>query len=162
MVHMCKMIISPDIFKIFSKFWYFGLFGGLKCKNGPKWQKYLSVTLSISGTIHHWIVIYGTQVSNDNVPGCFFQFFNILIFQVVRELKWEKTVQNDKKFCPSCFIYQEPYIIWLSFMVHMCKMIISPDLFHFYKILIFWVRGVKRQKIVQNDRKFCLSHLIYQ
>ena len=34
-------------------------------------------------------------------------------------------VQNDKKFCPSPSISQEPYIIWLSFMVHMCKMIIS-------------------------------------
>ena len=30
-------------------------------------------------------------------------------------------------------IYQEPYIIWLPFMLHICKMIISP------KILIFRV-----------------------
>ena len=49
-------------------------------------------------------------------------------------------------------------------LVHMCKMIISPGVFfHFFKILIFWVvRGVKRQKIVQNGKKFCPSHLISQ
>ena len=29
-------------------------------------------------------------------PGVFFQFFKILIFWVVRGVKWQKTVQNDK------------------------------------------------------------------
>ena len=69
-----------------------------------------------------------------------------------------KKVQNDKKLCPSCFISQEPYVTWLSFMVHMCKMIISPNIFfffNFFKILIVLiVRGLKRQKAVQNDKKF--------
>ena len=33
--------------------------------------------------------------------------------------------------------------------------------FHVLKILIFWVhRGVKGQKMVQNDKKFCLSRSI--
>ena len=46
-------------------------------------------------------------------------------------------------------------------MVLMCKMIISAGVFffHFFKILIFWVvSGVKGQKMVQNDKKICLSH----
>ena len=105
MVHICKIIISPGVFFSFPKFWFFRLLGrGKKAKNGPKWQKILSAMLHISGTIHHMIVIYG--------------------------------------------------------VVHMFKMIISPDFFfHFFKILIFWVvKRVKRQKTVQNDRKFCLSH----
>ena len=40
-------------------------------------------------------------------------------------------------------------------MVHMCKMIISPQaVFFFFKILIFWVvRLVKGQKMVQNVKK---------
>ena len=46
-------------------------------------------------------------------------------------------VQNDKKLCPLHSIYQEPYTIWFSFMVHMCKIIISLGVFHFFKSLIF-------------------------
>ena len=78
--------------------------------------------------------------------------------------KRAKKVQNDKKFCPSCSISQEPYIIWLSCMVHMCKMMISPNVFlSFSKILIFWVvRVVKGKKTVQNGKKFCPSRSISQ
>ena len=50
-----------------------------------------------------------------------------------------------------------------SFMVHMCKTVISPGdffSFHFFKILIFQVvKGVNEQKRVQNDKTFC--HLTY-
>ena len=60
-VHKCKMI-SPGVFLIFSKFWFFGLLGESNGKNGPKWQKTLSFALYISGTIHHMILIYGTHV----------------------------------------------------------------------------------------------------
>ena len=49
LVHLCKMIISPVLFFIFSKFWFLGF-----C---PKWQKILFVTLHISATIHHTIFI---------------------------------------------------------------------------------------------------------
>ena len=38
--------------------------GGVKrAKNDPKWQKILSASLRISGTIHHMIVILGTHFS---------------------------------------------------------------------------------------------------
>ena len=53
-------------------------------KNGPKWQKFMSIMLHIIGTIHHTIVIYGTHVQNDDISSCLFYFFEILIFQVVR------------------------------------------------------------------------------
>ena len=109
----------------------------------------------------------GTLVWNDDISKCFFQFFKILIFRVVKGIKVQKIVQNDKKFCPSHFISQEPYIVWLSFMVHMCKMIISLGFFfQFFKILIFCVvfglSFVKGQKTVQNDKKFCVSCFISQ
>ena len=35
--------------------------GRKKAKNDPEGQKILSVTLHISGTIHHMIVIYGAN-----------------------------------------------------------------------------------------------------
>ena len=89
----------------------------------------------------------------------FFHFFKLLILGVVREVKGQKMVQNDKKFCLSHSISQEPYIIWLSFVVHICKMMISPVVFfHYFKYRIFQiVSGVKEQKIVQNGKKFCPS-----
>ena len=55
---------------------------------------------------------------------------------------------------------EEPCIIWLSFVVHKCKMIISLGFFFFYffQILIFWVvKRVKGQKMTQHDKKFCLT-----
>ena len=120
----------------FFKILIFRVVSGVKVqKNGPKWQKIMSIILYISGTIHHMIVIYGTHVWND-ISWHFFHFFKSLIFWVVRRVKGQKTVQNNKKFCPYCSISQEPYIMWLSFMLHMCKMIISPG--SFFIILKFW------------------------
>ena len=47
-----------------------------------------------------------------------------MIFWVHRGVEGPKMVQNDKKFCLLHSISQEPYIIWLSFMVQMWKIII--------------------------------------
>ena len=119
--------------------------------------------LHISGSIHHMIFMYGTHVQNYSISRCFFNFFKILIFWGVRGLKGQKIIQNDKKSCLLCSITQEPYIIWLSFVGHKCKMISLGIFFHFFKILIFQVdNGVKGQKIAQNDKKFCLSYLVSQ
>ena len=63
-------------------------------------------------------------------------------------------------------ISQEPQIIWLSFMVHLCKMMISlGSFFHFFKILVLLVvkgGGIEGQKMVQNEKKFCLLRSISQ
>ena len=78
---------------------------------------------------------------------CFFHFFKILIFWVVRGVKVQIMVLNDKKFCSSHSISKGPYIIWLSFMVHMCKMIISPGVFFILsKFWFFRFLGSKRAK----------------
>ena len=42
------------------------------------------------------IVIYGTHVEQDNLSRNFFHFFKILIFQVVKGVKWQKVAQSDK------------------------------------------------------------------
>ena len=103
-------------------------------------------------------VIYGTHMQSGNIFRWFFHFFfKLLIFRVVRKVKVQKMVQNGKKVCLMRLVSQDPYMVWLSFMLHLCKMIISPGSFSiFFKILIFWVaRGVKGQKAVRNDKKFC-------
>ena len=99
-------------------------------KTGSKWQKIMSVFFHISEAVHHMIVICVTQVWNDDI----FSFFSFFFL-------------NDKKFYLSCSISQELYIIWLSFVVHKCKMITSQGFFHFFKILVFqFVSGLKGQK----------------
>ena len=66
--------------------------------------------------------------------------------------------QNDKKACLSCSISQEPYIIWLSFMAHICKMIISPgDFFIFSNFWILRLLGWwKGKKWFKTNKKFCI------
>ena len=61
--------------------------------------------------------------------------------------------------CSHC-ISQELYIIWLWFLVHMCKMMISPAIFflQFFKILIF--RGFQ-SLLINAKRKFWgVPHLL--
>ena len=139
-------MIPPGVFFNFSfSFWFFRLLGWEKGKNSPKWEKIISVALYVSRSIHHMIFIYGTHVQNDNIYRHYFCFFKILIFWVVRGVKGQKMVQN-KKTCLPCPISQETYILF-SFMVHMCKMIISMDIFFiFFKILIFQIVSGKRAK----------------
>ena len=60
--------------------------------------------------------------------------FKIFIFGIVREVKVQKMVQNTKQFCPMCSVSQDPYIMWLSFMSQLCKMIIPPGSFSIFKI----------------------------
>ena len=116
-------------------------------------------------------------------PGVFFIFSKILIFWVVRGegregteggggwkcKKWSKT-----KNSLSHSISHELYIIWLSFMVQMCKMINLLVFFFFIfsywkkkhvelSFYIFWVvRVLKGQRAVQNDKRICLLHSISQ
>ena len=84
------------------------------------------------------------------IPQQIFSFLKILILGFFRgRLKGWKTIQNDEKVCLPHSLSQEPYIIWLSLMVCLCKMCkISRHCFHFFlKILIFGIiRGVVKDK----------------
>ena len=104
----------------------------------------------------NYIVIYGIHVQNDNISRCFFQFFRISIFQVVRWLKGQKMVQNDKKFCLLHFISHELYIMWLSFIVCIRKIIISSGVLLIFPK--FWFSGSigrwnskKRSRMTKNS-----------
>ena len=109
-------------------------------KNGLKCQKFLSVTPYISGTIYHMIFIYGTCICRH-----FFHFFQNLDIQD----------QSDKNICLSHSVSQELYVIWLWFLVHMCKMIISlADFFIFQN---FGFLGFLRRWRAKNDLKLPIS-----
>ena len=107
------------------------------------------------------LCIYGT---NDNISKIL--FFILSKFWFSRFLgrgcrggdggpKEQKIVH--KKLCPLHLISKEPYIIWLSFVVHKCKLMISPSFF--FQNFDFSVKG---QKKVQNEKKFCLLNSISQ
>ena len=97
MVHKCKRIISPGIFFIFSKGQFPASSGGKRAKNGPKYQKILSVSVCISGTVHHMLVIFGTHEWND-ISSKFFHYFKIF-FDFLGSNKWPKTTN----FTLSCW-----------------------------------------------------------
>ena len=68
-------------------------------------------------------------------------------------------VQNDKKLCLVHFISQEAYIIWLWFLVQICKMMTSLDAFFiFFKVLVFqFVRGCEGKKWHKMKKLLSLS-----
>ena len=67
-------------------------------------------------------------------PGTFFSFSKFWFAEMLGVgvgglVKRWKMVQNDKKLYLSHSVSQEMYIIWLWFLVHMCKIMISPAVF---------------------------------
>ena len=118
-----------------------------------------SVALSISGTIHHMIVIYGAKAWNDNISRCFFQFSNF-DFPGCQGAERAKNAQNDENLSVARYISGTIHHMIFIYGTHicMCKRIISPGIFFFvFQNLIFgiirkWV-GVKRAKHDPNDKK---------
>ena len=101
-------------------------------------KKILSVPLHISGTIHHMIVIYDANVSNDDISRCFFSILN-WFSGLSRGLKGKKWPKMTKIYVCHTWYFRN-HIIWSSFMVHMYvwKDNISRHFFSFFfKILIF-------------------------
>ena len=122
------------------KFWFSKLSRGWKGKKWPKMSK-ISVfcTLYFRNHISYdFHLCYTCMYERIISRGILFIFFKILIFGIIKRVaKGQKVAQNDKKVCLSHSVSQEPYIIWLWFLVHMFKMMISPANFSFFKILIF-------------------------
>ena len=161
--HLCKMMLSPGVFFIFSKSWFSGLLGGggKGQKNDPKWEKFC---LSRSISQEPYIIWFSFMVLMFKMiisPRVLFSFSK-LDFPGCYRVKGQKMAQNDKKFYLSHLLSQAPYIVWLLFMVHKCKMVIYLPVF-FFIFSKFWVFGCQegqRTKMVPNDKKLCLLHLM--
>ena len=114
-------------------------------------RKILSVALHISGTIHHMIAIYGTYTcvkrSYLQITVSFFQNFDL-------QCCWGKRAKSSpkwQKFCLTCSIFQEPFLIWLSFMVHLLKWWYLLGYVSFFQNFAFL--GCKGGKRVKNGPK---------
>ena len=155
------MIISPEVFFFFSKFWFLG-YRGVKGQKTVQNVKKFCLLHSISQEPYVIWLSYMVHIRKMIISsGVFIVFSKFWFSGSIRGVKGQKMVQNDKKLCLLCSISLEPYIIWLSFMVQMCKMIISPGVFFNVKILVFQVvKGLKGQKMSLNDENFSLAPYI--
>ena len=134
MVHFHKMIISWVVFFILSKFWFSGLLVEEKSKKWSKVRKNLvrhTPSLRNHTSYDFHLCIYGTI---DNISrNFFFSFYQN--FDCPGSYRGQKGKKYSPKLCPLHLISKEPYIIWLSFVVNKCKLMISAGFF--FKILIF-------------------------
>ena len=103
MVQMCKTLMSPGVFFNF-KILIFQVVKGLNWQKMAQNDKKFVVSLCISGTIHHIIVIFslyisgnihhiivifGTHVQNDDILAnfCILQNFDFVVFMGVKGQK---------------------------------------------------------------------------
>ena len=133
------MIMSPGVF-FNVKILIFQVVKGLK---GQKMAQNVE-NFCLSHLIFqapYIIFIYGTHAC---IKGWYFQAFFSFFSQfwylalLEGEVKGEKMAQNDKTFCLSHSVSQELNIIWLWFLLHMCKMMISPANFFIFQNFDFW------------------------
>ena len=143
------------------KFWFSRLSRGWKSKKWPKMSKIsvchiLHFRNHILYDLHLWYTCMYKRIIS---PSSFFVLFKILIFVIIRGRgKRAKMVQNDRNFCLSHSVSQEPHIIWLWFLVHLCKMMIPLANFFIFQNfdlgLLVRVKGKKWTKIT-NFSLFC-------
>ena len=119
-------------FFIFSKFFFFGLFVGSEGKKWSKMTKNLSIVLHISGTKHIWLSFMVHMCKMIISPGIFLISQNF-DFPGCQGVKGQKMSQNDRNVCLLHLIFQESYIIWSSFMVHICKRITLTHIFFIFQ-----------------------------
>ena len=97
---MCKMMISPELFFIFWKFWFFGLLesGGIKGQqNSPKRKTdYICHVPYLRNSIEYDHYFWYTCAKWWYLQAGF-SFFQNFDFWVVGGVKGQKVVQNDKK-----------------------------------------------------------------
>ena len=114
------------LFSFFQNFDFLGCWWGKRTRNGPNWQKSLSVSCSLSlGTIHHIIVMI--HMCKMISPGGDIFIFSKLWFS---SLLGGKRAKNGPKL--QIILSIALHISGLSCIVHICKMIIYPDTFIFF------------------------------
>ena len=145
---VCSKVQSQSVFRWGTPF-YMSLFLSVRPSICPSVAHHISGTASCDYNFWYaYVKWWCLQV--------FFHFFKILIFWVraKNNPKWQKILScyisqepyiiwwwkgkkwPQKVVCLLHLIFQESYIIWSSFMVQMCKRMISPGiLFVFSK---FW------------------------
>ena len=119
--------------------------------------------LNVKWHISRFFLIFSkfwfSDLLTNNISKCYF-IFSKFLFDGLLVGKMEKMAQNDKKSCLSHSVSQKLYIIWLWFLVHMCKMFISPAIyFIFSKFFFLGFYGVKGQKMTKLPMESVILHV---
>ena len=134
------MIISQDVFFSFSKCWFFWVVRGVKVQKTVQNDKksfvhhtsYLRNHTSYDCHLQYTYVKWYLQA--------FFSFFQNFDFFGYKGGKKGKNSLKWQKILSVALNISEPCIIWSLFMLHMCKMIISPIVFYIFSK--FWFLGL--------------------
>ena len=153
-------MISPGVFFLFLSFSFFGLLGGKREKCSPKWKMITSVTWHISEKVYAMIMNFGTLVWNDMIF-VFLVFFDISIFEAVREVKGQKMAPDDKKVqSVTLRISGTIYHMIVIYNTLVQNDHVSRCFFHFFRILIIWAVSSKMTKI-RNQALGIIHHMIF-
>ena len=140
----CVKWYDRVVFFIFSKFWFSGLLRGGRLPLARKWQKILSVSLSISGTGPHMIVVFGTHVKWWYLQH-FFLFFKILIFWVFQR----SSLDAQRKFwgvphllymCVIFFLRRQGTFFWEIQLTLSLMMLMSLWISYQYQLIYLVLR----------------------
>ena len=126
------------------KFWFLKLSRGWK---GKKWPKMSKISVCRTLYFHLW---YTCMYKRIIFPAIFFIFFKTKFWYSGSLGKGggSKRAKYGPNWQNILSISQEPYIIWLWYLVHMCKMMISPANFSIFQNFDFWVfQGDEGQKM---------------
>ena len=137
---------------------------GKRAKNSPKWEITITschapnlrnCTSSEHNFLYTYVKWWYLQVSFS-----FFQDFDFFgLLGIEKGKRWSKMAKHSVHCTP----YLRNHTSWQSFVVQMCKMVISPGVFFYVEILIFQVvKGLIGQKMAQNVENFYLLHFIFQ
>ena len=163
MIYLCSFFIFQFFQQFFQIFWVRGVGGGVKMVKMAQNYKILSVVFYISRTVHHiWLSIMIHRCKVIISPDICFHFFKKKFFLLVRRIKRQKMAQNYKILSVVFYISRTVHHIWLSIMIHICKMIISPGIFFiFSKILFFCLLGGSKGKKWPKILKNSVHHALY-
>ena len=164
MIYLCSFFIFQFFQQFFQIFWVVrGVGGGVKMVKMAQNYKILSVVFYISRTVHHiWLSIMIHICKVIISPDICFHFFKKKFFLLVRRIKRQKMAQNYKILSVVFYISRTVHHIWLSIMIHICKMIISPGIFFiFSKILFFCLLGGSKGKKWPKILKNSVHHALY-
>ena len=133
-----------------------------KIAQNEKYQLHLSHTISQEQySLWSWFLVHLCKLMMSPVF-FFYIYIYISIFWAVRGVRGQKIGQNEKcQLQPSNAISQEQYSLWSWFWYTCVKWYLQEFFVIFLYIFIFWaVRGSKRAKMAQDDKKFCLLHFV--
>ena len=121
------MIISPGVFFIYLKFWFFGQLGVKRAKNSPRWQKKFCFLHFISQEPDIiWLSFMVHNIFNSirkNICACMFSVHNTINLSCHEQVPDKLIVLSPRGF----FIFSKS---WASGLL-----------------------GVKGQRMAQNDKK---------